>query len=99
MTKSLLIPTISKPTTSNPKININENNRQKQPGPQIKNLPSIIRGFKSAVTINAQRINPDFAWQPRYYEHIIRDDKSYNQIRNYIIDNPENWCDDDFHEQ
>ncbi|HEY5469139.1 MAG TPA: hypothetical protein VIK07_01315, partial [Bacteroidales bacterium] len=61
-------------------------------------LPSIIRGFKSAVTINARKIDIDFAWQPRYHEHIIRDEKSHNRIRNYIIENPENWCDDDFHE-
>ena len=35
-------------------------------GPQSENLPSIIRGFKSAVTINARKINPGFAWQPRF---------------------------------
>ena len=67
-------------------------------GPQSQNLPSIIRGFKSAVTINARKINSDFAWQPRYYEHIIRDEKSYTRIRDYIRENPENWFDDDFHE-
>ena len=66
-------------------------------GPQSENLPSIIRGFKSAVTINARKINPDFAWQPRYYDIIIQDKKSYNRIRKYIIANPENWCNDDFH--
>jgi REP element-mobilizing transposase RayT len=67
-------------------------------GPQSKNLPSIIRGFKSAVTINARKIDIDFAWQPRYHEHIIRHEKSYNRIRDYNRENPENWCDDDFHD-
>lgn len=29
------------------------------------------------------------------YEHIIRDNNSYEQITQYIIDNPENWEMDD----
>ncbi|MGM0656806.1 MAG: transposase, partial [Thermodesulfobacteriota bacterium] len=41
--------------------------------PQSKNLPSILRGFKSSVTKQARPINPDFAWQPRFHDHIIRD--------------------------
>ena len=43
-------------------------------GPQSQNLPSIIRGYKTAVTINARKINPDFAWQSRFYEHVIRNE-------------------------
>lgn len=61
-------------------------------GPQRKNIASIIRGFKSSVTKNARIINhPDFAWQPRFYDHIIRDDKSFDAISNYIINNPITW--------
>jgi len=30
-------------------------------------------------------------WQRNYYEHIIRDQKSLNRIRQYIISNPNNW--------
>jgi putative transposase len=30
-------------------------------------------------------------WQRNYYEHIIRDEKSYNRIREYIINNPLQW--------
>jgi putative transposase len=66
-------------------------------GPQRKNMASIIRGFKSSVTKNARIINPDFAWQPRFYDHIIRDDKSFNNISNYIIKNPEHWDKDTFY--
>ncbi|WP_346859839.1 hypothetical protein [uncultured Draconibacterium sp.] len=60
-------------------------------GPQRKNLASIIRGFKIGVTINARKINPDFAWQARYHEHIIRNNESFERICNYIISNPDNW--------
>lgn len=66
-------------------------------GPQIKNLASIIRGFKSSVTINARKIDPDFAWQPRFHDHVIQDYRSYERIRDYIIDNPKNWGSDKFY--
>ncbi len=64
-------------------------------GSQSKNLSSIIRGFKSSVTKQARIINNNFAWQSRY-DHIIRTDKSYNTIVEYIVDNPLNWGKDKF---
>ena len=30
-------------------------------------------------------------WQGNYYEHIIRNERELNAIRQYIIDNPKNW--------
>ncbi|MCB9081883.1 MAG: hypothetical protein H6555_09255 [Lewinellaceae bacterium] len=65
-------------------------------GPQSKNLASIIRGFKIGVTQAARLINPDFAWQPRYHDHIIRDDASFYRIAAYIKNNPRNWSSDQF---
>ncbi len=63
-------------------------------GPQSKNLASIVRGFKIGVTKNARLINPDFQWQPRFYDHIIRNENEYHRISQYIIDNPSKWNDD-----
>ncbi len=65
-------------------------------GPQSKNLASIIRGFKIGVTTNARKINPNFAWQPGFYDHIIRNKKSFNAISKYIINNPLKWENDKF---
>lgn len=65
-------------------------------GPQSNNLASIIRGFKIGVTKNARQINPDFAWQSRFHDHIIRDNQSYQKISAYIINNPAKWQDDKF---
>ena len=65
-------------------------------GPQSKNLASIIRGFKSGVTTNARNIHADFAWQPRFHEHIIRNNESFEKIKLYIIENPLKWRDDKF---
>ena len=33
-------------------------------------------------------------WQRNYWEHIIRDEKSYIGIAEYIVTNPSNWDDD-----
>ncbi len=64
--------------------------------PQSKNLASIIRGFKSSVTINAQKINANFGWQSRFHDHIIRNEESFQRISDYIINNPSKWQDDKF---
>lgn len=60
-------------------------------GPQRKNLPAVIRGFKGAVTRKARVINKGFAWQSSFYDHIIKEPRAYQQIAKYIIDNPVNW--------
>lgn len=77
-----------------------EKTKQPEPknqfGPQSKNLASIIRGFKIGVTKHARQIHADFAWQSRFHDHIIRDNKSFERIENYIINNPQNWGDDTF---
>ncbi len=60
-------------------------------GPQSKNLASIIRGFKSAVTINIRSTHPTFAWQPRFHDHIIRNEYAYRVISSYIISDPSRY--------
>ena len=35
-------------------------------------------------------------WQRNYHEHIIRNERSYQNISKYIIDNPAKWNDDTF---
>lgn len=36
-------------------------------------------------------------WQRNYYEHIIRNDQSYERISDYIRDNPKRWKEDKFY--
>ena len=67
-------------------------------GPQSKNLASIIRGFKIGVTKYArQNTNIFNVWQSRFYDHIIRNEKSHQKINEYIINNPLNWQIDKFY--
>lgn len=72
------------------------------PSPQKTNnnptLGDVVGAFKPLVfktyfnwieTNNVQR-QAKF-WQANYYEHIIRNDRELNAIRQYIIENPNNW--------
>jgi putative transposase len=63
--------------------------------PKSGTLSVIIRSYKSSVT-RWCRQNGDhvFQWQSRFYENIIRDEKSLNNIRRYIINNPAKWTED-----
>ncbi|MCG6190887.1 transposase [Maribellus maritimus] len=60
-------------------------------------ISSIVGSYKSAVTKYCNRLGFDFSWQPRFHDHIIRDDKSFQNIKNYICENPEKWQDDKFY--
>lgn len=64
--------------------------------PQFKNLASIMRGYKSAVTTYARKNNIRFEWHIRYHDHIIRNEKEYLRISNYIKNNPSKWLVDKF---
>ena len=68
-------------------------------GPQSKNLASIMRGFKSAVTTAARELNISFDWQTRFHDHVIRDDDEFRRIAFYIEQNPMNWEKDILNEQ
>jgi REP-associated tyrosine transposase len=60
-------------------------------------LPEIVRAFKS---LSARRINAIRnatgrpLWQRGYYEHIIRNEISLAEIRDYIAGNPAQWAAD-----
>ncbi len=64
--------------------------------PKPGSLSTILRSFKSAVKKDAEFINPDFEWQPRFHDHIIRDAESYHRITKYIETNIQNWDSDKF---
>ena len=66
--------------------------------PKRHALSEIIRAFKTftARQINECRGAPGASfWQRNYYEHIIRNGKSLDLIRQYIETNPASWALDD----
>ncbi|MBN1112895.1 MAG: hypothetical protein JXA53_08275 [Bacteroidales bacterium] len=60
-------------------------------------ISSIIGSYKSIVTKHVRLINPSFLWQSRFYDHVIRNNKSYLEIAEYIVLNPERWNKDCYH--
>lgn len=64
----------------------------KIPSPKPGSLGTIVRSFKSAATKQIHDAgSADFTWQPRFHDHIIRNDAELNRIREYIIANPVSW--------
>ncbi|MBC7263420.1 MAG: transposase [Chloroflexi bacterium] len=65
--------------------------------PLSGSLATIVRSFKSAATkrINEWRCTPGaVVWQRNYYEHIIRNEREWDAIREYIYLNPTQWDQD-----
>lgn len=64
---------------------------------QAGSLSAIIGQFKAAVSRRAKAngiIGDTKIWQRGYYDHIVRDERTLNEIRGYIIENPAKWHDD-----
>lgn len=63
---------------------------------RTKSIPSLIGAFKTTSSKLIHQNNlPEFKWQRSFYDHIIRNDKSLYRIREYIINNPINWFEDE----
>jgi putative transposase len=64
---------------------------------KIKSLSSLIGALK---TTSSKLIHlagfEDFAWQRSFHDVIIRDEKSFQNISNYIDLNPQKWLQDSF---
>ena len=66
------------------------------PGLKAKSLGAIINQIKSVCTKRIRAAGfMDFGWQPRYYDHIIRDNEDLDRIREYIVGNPYKWDEDE----
>ena len=64
---------------------------------QKHRLAVAIGNMKSAVTHYANQTSNYFAWQPRFYDRIVRDLPEMNRIATYIENNVANWVDDEFY--
>jgi len=62
---------------------------------KIKSISELMGAFK---TTSSKLIhlagNQEFKWQKSFYDHIIKNNKSYDNIYNYISNNPINWQND-----
>ncbi len=80
-------------------IKTNENNESqynKFSKPIANSLSMIINQYKGSFTKWCNENDYDFKWQPSFYEHIIRNEESYNKIATYILENPIKWGLDEY---
>ena len=65
--------------------------------PKIKSISELIGAFK---TTSSKKIhltgNHIFKWQRSFHDHIVRNNISYNNIDNYITQNPVKWVEDTY---
>ncbi|ELS01745.1 transposase [Xenococcus sp. PCC 7305] len=88
------------PTLTRKDVVLTEQNLPINPELKPKTLGRLIGVFKTISTkqINLIRKAPGMpVWQRNYYEHIIRNEKSLNKIREYVVHNPLSWQDDQLH--
>lgn len=63
-------------------------------GPVPGSIGAIVGSFKSAATKRfheTQKYHNSRLWQPNYYEHVIKNERDYQAIYDYILNNPMNW--------
>lgn len=62
-----------------------------------QNLPRFVHWYKGRCTFEMRKTYTKFSWQPRYHEHVIRNEESYLKISEYIQNNPLRWLEDKYH--
>ncbi|MDO4845492.1 MAG: hypothetical protein Q3977_02665 [Oscillospiraceae bacterium] len=58
-----------------------------------KSVVSDMRSFKGLVT---KKLGESI-WQTSYYDHVIHNEKDYNEKWQYIDENPAKWAEDMYH--
>ncbi len=97
---------VGRDVACNVSTDITENNNPSKPinkqmskiSPKSGTVGRIIGSYKGAVSKHAHRLGFEFDWQSRFYDHIIRNEKSLEQIQIYIMNNPKNWENDKFNQ-
>jgi hypothetical protein len=60
-------------------------------------LGIVINQYKTACTKQIHKMGLlEFAWQSRYYDHIIRNNQALENIREYMLGNPAKWSEEKF---
>ncbi len=56
-------------------------------------LSKIVQQYKASVTrkINSLEGGFHFGWQKSFYDHVIRNDRSLDNLRQYVANNPMKW--------
>jgi len=98
-TRNVSTRNVSTRNVSTRNVSTEENEKMAEIAKRQSLLCVSMRGIKSAITKFAHEQNIDFAWQTRFHDHIIRNQREMNFIANYIENNPAEWDTDCFNDK
>ena len=76
-------------------LRISDNGRSGTPAPTKGN--SVIARFVSTLKRFCNKEYGENIWQRSYHDHVIRDERDYREIWDYIDDNPRKWAEDRYY--
>ena len=99
--------TINENVTLNETVTLNENGvgasdhkgAEASPAPTVGGIVGAYKSLVANSCLDIYKSKNEIMgklWQRNYYEHIIRDEQSYNRIAEYIVNNPAKWTLDKF---
>ena len=66
-----------------------------RPAPTLGRVVGVFKSISAVQYIKYKRLNGSLSfhplWQRNYHDHIIRNERSLNKIREYIVQNPPQW--------
>jgi len=97
-TRLIASPPTNNKKTTNPKKTKKTGGVTGNKNPMLNdNISRAIRWYKGRCAFEIRKIHANFKWHSRFYDHIIRNNTSFNNIQNYITNNPSNWNNDKFY--
>jgi len=59
---------------------------------KIKSLSELIGAYKTTTSKQIHLLGyHEFKWQRSFHDHIVRDARAFENMKNYIINNPAKW--------
>ena len=59
---------------------------------QRPTITDVVCAYKSLTTRECKKVRPiEKLFQTSFYEHVIRGHEDYNEIAEYIVNNPKQW--------
>lgn len=86
-----IIRIIDNDTVETPRRGVSTNMRRLNDSWRPNSIGTIVNQFKSKCTKRIRKHHPNFKWQSRYYDRIIRSQRELDNVRKYIIENPMRW--------
>ncbi|SIT78382.1 transposase [Pontibacter indicus] len=79
---------------------VHDSDRSRPVPTRVKSLSGLMGAYKTTTSkLIRQAGLVDFAWQRSFHDHIIRHEKAYRQIEQYIHHNPALWDNDVFYQE